>query len=72
MDQLKLEAAIQFGRISALNKMHEDKDIEEVYEIFEEHWKNFKQNLSWGYFADYYQDQVNQHKLYADCITNNI
>ena len=66
MDQLKLEAAIQFGRISALEKMHEDKDIEEIREIFEIHWQNFENNLSWGYFADYYQDQVDQYKLYGE------
>ena len=64
MDQLKLEAAIQFGRISALEKMHEDKDIEEIREIFEIHWQNFESNLSWRYFSEYYQDQVDQHKLY--------
>jgi hypothetical protein len=39
---------------------------EEVREIFESHWQNFESNLSWGYFADYYQDQVNQHKLYGE------
>ena len=66
MDQLKLEAAIQFGRISALNQMYEDKDIEEIREIFEAHWQKFEKNLSWGYFADYYQDQVDRYKMYAN------
>lgn len=66
MDQLKLEAAIQFGRIAALNNMYEDKDIEEIVGIFEIHWQNFEQNLLWFYFADYYQDQVDQHKLYQE------
>ena len=68
MDQLKLEAAIQFGRIAALNNMYEDKDIEDVREIFEDHWANYENNLSWRYFSEYYQDQVNQHKLYKESL----
>ena len=66
MDQLKLEAAIQFGRISALENVYEDRDIEEIRDIFEAHWQKFEQNLSWGYFADYYQDQVDRYKMYAN------
>ena len=64
MDQLKLEAAIQFGRITALNKTYEDKDIEEVREIFEVFWKSFMDNLHYAYFVDYLQDQIDQQKLY--------
>ena len=60
MDQLKLEAAIQFGRITALNQTYEDKDIEEVREIFENVWEDFVDNLHYAYFVDYLQDQINQ------------
>ena len=58
MDQLKLEAAIQFGRITALNKTYEDKDIEEVREIFENVWEDFVDDLHYAYFVDYLQDQI--------------
>lgn len=66
MDQLKLEAAIQFGRINAINKMYEDEDIERLREIFESHWDNFDSNLRWRYFSEYYQDQVNMYKLFHE------
>lgn len=58
MDQLKLEAAIQFGRITALNKTYEDKDIEEVREIFKNVWEDFVDDLHYAYFVDYLQDQI--------------
>ena len=63
MDQLKLEAAIQFGRITALNQTYEDKDIEEVREIFENVWDAFVDDLHYAYFTEYLEDQIDQQNF---------
>lgn len=59
MDQLKLEAAIQFGTITAHYEWFEEKDLEDMAKIFKKLWFDYCRATEYGYFTEYLQDILN-------------
>lgn len=59
MDQLKLEAAINFGTITTHYEWFEEKDIEDMAKIFNKLWCDYLGAVEYGYFSEYLQDILN-------------
>ena len=57
---MKIEAAIQFGTLTANMPQFADKDLEEMREIFESIWGVFQSNPKYHYFTECLEDYLKE------------
>jgi hypothetical protein len=72
MDELKLEAAIQFGTITAHYEWFEEKDLEDMAKMFNKLWCDYLVTTEYGYFTEYLQDILNYPQVYIEVFKDKL